>query len=187
MFKLSRFVGVVSIGLSSPAVASAVLVEFNGEVAFLGPTFDRPFVAGADLGPSNLGVGYQVKPFDVTETGGYRFDTATLDFDNGVFWNGALLIYEEAFDPLLPEENLIAYEGVGGGTFDSSTVIMTFDSNQQYFLVQCGELSFDFGPYSGTAQPVTSLSGRVRFDIPEPALGLLLPAAVSMRRRGRGS
>ncbi|MEM1012290.1 MAG: hypothetical protein AAGI46_08715 [Planctomycetota bacterium] len=165
----------------APAVQAVVL--FDGEVLPLGQTFDRPFVDGFDLGPSNQGVGFDAIPFEVSASGTYTFTTETFLLDDGVFWDGAILIYADVFDPEAPDSNLIAYEGVGGGTFDPTNVAVALDPDRPYVFVQAGVTSFDFGPYNGTVDGI----GQLNFGhIPEPGTGLILTgvACLALCRRG---
>lgn len=169
------------------ASASAALVSFEGEVDLFGPTFDRPFVDGFDLGPSNRDVGYDARPFYVTDDGIYVIRTETVDVDNVVFWDGTLLLYADAFDPLLSEQNLIAYVGVDFDFFGESLVSLPLEAGRQYVLVQAGVSSFEFGPYTGTAESLTrgpaSLVFGLASDVPEPTVAMLIPAALLLRRR----
>ncbi|MEM7807369.1 MAG: hypothetical protein AAF561_04595 [Planctomycetota bacterium] len=172
-------ISAVACTLALSTAAQSALVDFVGEVGFDGPTFDRPFVDGEDLGPSNRDVSFEAKDFTVDEDGTYVITTETLFLDQTIFWDGALLIYADAFDPLDSETNLIAYEGVGGGTFDPSQVSVLLETERLYVLVQSGVSSFDFGPYAGTAVG----PGEVMF--PEPTTVLICPAALLLLRRRR--
>lgn len=120
------------------------MFEFEGEVT-PALTFDRPFVDGFDLGPSNQDVGYDQRTLEITQTGTWTITTETVFPADTVFWDGAILLYAGAFDPTTPETNLIAAAGVGGGTFDPSVVTLELNSTLDYTLVQTGVTSFDFG------------------------------------------
>lgn len=168
---------------AATAPAAAALVTFDGEVDFFGPTFDRPPVSGFDLGPSNRDVAYDARLFHVSDAGSYTIVTETVG-DLG-FWNGTLLIYANAFDPSDSAANLVGYTGVDDDILAPSTLTLPLDVDRQYVLVQAGVTSFDFGPYSGTAEG----GGTFAFGsiVPEPSGLAVLPLVVLLlsRRHGR--
>jgi hypothetical protein len=166
----------------SPAVpAAGGPVAFSGEVDFFGPKFDRPFVAGFDLGPSNRDVGYESQLFYTRAAAEIGFVTETLLPSSNDIWDGAALIYANAFDPQMPEAGLLGYEGVGGATFASTSIQLTLEADRQYVFVQAGVTSIDFGRYDGTVTGGDVVFGR----IPEPTIGVITCAVGGLLLRRR--
>jgi hypothetical protein len=166
------------------ASAAAGVAPFFGEVDFFGPTFDRPAVDGFDLGPSNWDVGYDAQPFFTRTADEVTFITETVFPTTGDAWDGAALIYADVFNPLTPEVGLMAYGGVGGGTFDPTTLQLTLEADRQYVFVQAGVTFIDFGRYEGTAT-----GGDVVFgELPEPSIAAIAWAVggLLLRRRPLG-
>ncbi|TVQ29967.1 MAG: hypothetical protein EA376_14385 [Phycisphaeraceae bacterium] len=136
--------------------------------------------------PSNIqNIPYDSTPFFVDSDGIYEFTTMT-DFGPGERWDGVIAIYADFFDPDDPDLNRLGtWAGTAPGTpsFGDRTLGFELEEGVQYFFLQTGRRSFDFGAYEGVVQGV----GDVTFAIiPSPgALGLAALALAGFSRRRR--
>jgi hypothetical protein len=78
-----------------------------------GPTFNRPTSFTAVSTGSQL---YHLQPFYVSASGEYVFETDTAP-PSGSDWDGFILVYANAFNPLAPLDNLIAGDDDYTGAF----------------------------------------------------------------------
>ncbi len=137
------------------------------ELVYLGDTtgadrFNRPSGLGT-LSGFATDVAFEPLQIEVTETGSYTILSDQTNF--GLLWDGYLLVYETAFDPASPLDNLIALNddyfgsmlpGIGIGY--SGIEGLTLDGGVAYFIVHTGFDIGDEGPY----QAQVSGPGAVR-------------------------
>ncbi len=133
------------------------------------PTFNRPLEDGSGLDPAGADVAYESFEFHVTASGEYAFEAVyewAVDLDN-TSWDGFILLYENAFDPQNPLQNLIAandddpsfgflrsfIESVDLSTGTTYVVVVTsFDT--QFFNLTPNRFGVNaFGPGSVEAGP----------------------------------
>jgi hypothetical protein len=108
-----------------------VVEVINGSVA-TGPHWSRPyFIAGiSSQGPVN----YDVVRFEVSEAGGYTFNSVVASGNNFTF------LYQNAYDPTQPLSNLLDY-GLGNGNAPNGTPVGTslievlLQENTTYYYV----------------------------------------------------
>lgn len=134
-----------------------------------------------DFPSSITNIRYEATPFFVDTDGIYEFTTSTNQQ-----WNGVIAIYQDEFDPSDPDLNrLDLWVGTAVGTplRADRTIAFELDAGRQYFFLQTGLRSFDFGAYTGTVKGF----GEVTFEIiPSPATaGLLSLAGLFAARRRR--
>jgi len=130
--------------------APTVRLEYIGDTTD-GDRFNRPDGLSG-LSTFATDVPYEVAEIEVAEDG---FFTVLSDQENfGLSWDGYLLVYENAFDPFSPLDNLIAfdddYTGVllpGTGVGYSGIEDLELLSGVPYVVVQTGFDNDDFGPY----------------------------------------
>lgn len=150
-----------------------------------GPTFNRPDSLGS-LSGFATDVAYEAVQIGVTADGSYSVLSDQTNF--GFLWDGYLLVYQDAFNPASPLDNLIALNddyfgsglpgtGVGYSGLDSVNMV----ASSTYYIVTTGYSNGEEGPYQNSI----SGPGDV-FIVPAPAslalLGLGGIAAVRRRR-----
>ncbi len=126
-----------------PDVAEVI----NGSVA-TGPNWDRPFFIGGISGQGP--VIYDVLRFEVAEAGGYIFHSVVPVGNNFTF------LYQGAFDPTQPLDNLLDY-GLGNGNAPNGTpagtslVEVLLQENTTYYFVTSQWAFFNPGqPFTTT-------------------------------------
>lgn len=113
-----------------------------------GPTWTRPLSVGdgtsgsCTLSGSATAVSYQTRPFTLDTAGAYTITTNYAGYD------GYLLLYQGAFNPNDPCQNLIGLNDDFGGTA-SSQIVSTLATGS-YVLVITGFSNSAAGPYTGT-------------------------------------
>jgi hypothetical protein len=129
------------------ASAPDVVTEWDGSTA-TGPQWDRPYYI---LGVSTLGpVNYKVIEFEVSVSGGYEFTSVVSSGNNFTF------LYDGAFDPNQPLDNLLDY-GLGNGNAPNgspqgtSFISVLLHAGQTYYFVNSQWDRFSPGtPYTNT-------------------------------------
>ncbi|OAB62992.1 hypothetical protein AY599_15075 [Leptolyngbya valderiana BDU 20041] len=141
--------------------AACLLVALAGaanaqELVYQGDTtgaerFNRPSSLSS-LSSFATDVAYEAVQIEVTETGSYTILSDQTNF--GLLWDGYLLVYETAFDPASPLDNLIDLNddyfgsmlpGIGVGY--SGIEGITLAEGVAYFIVHTGFSNDDQGPY----------------------------------------
>lgn len=172
------------------AVLALAGTALAGDLDYLGdttggPTFNRPTSLTA-LSSFATDVAWEAMEIGVSADGDYSVLSDQTNF--GLLWDGYLLVYQDAFNPASPLDNLIAlnddYFGAmlpGTGVGYSGLDAVTMSSTSTYFLVQTGFGNGDEGPY----QMSISGPGDIR-KIPAPAsLALLGLGGLAATRRRR--
>lgn len=145
----------IRLTLDSPAIVETL---FDGDTSGA-PTWTRfrDTREGSGDVPSNVqNIRYDALPFYVETDGIYQFTTRT-DFGVGNRWNGVIAIYENDFDPSLPDANRIGlWVGTAPGVINFADRMIAFEleAGVQYYFLQTGRRSSDAGPYTGTVQGV---------------------------------
>lgn len=149
------------------------------------PTFNRPDSLSSQS-PFATDVAYEAVQIGVTADGDYSVLSDQTNF--GFLWDGFLLVYQDAFNPASPLDNLIALNddyfgsglpgtGVGYSGLDAVSMV----ASSTYYIVTTGYDIGEEGPYQNSI----SGPGDV-FVVPAPAslalLGLGGVAAVRRRR-----
>lgn len=123
-----------------PAAAGAAF-SFYGTTA-TGRTFDRPAIPGPGL--SGKTVGYSSQPFFVDANA-----TCSLSSVQEGSFNGVVYLYQGAFDPSNPVNNLVAANddaATGAGT--SALAGLALDANKSYYLVTASNEPGTTGSFS---------------------------------------
>ncbi|TVQ59149.1 MAG: hypothetical protein EA379_11875 [Phycisphaerales bacterium] len=124
------------------------VVEVTNGSTLEGPTWNRPFfIAGiSGLGP----VVYQVRPFRVSVSGGYRFHSVVSNGNNFTF------LYQGDFNAATPLANLLDY-GLGNGNAPNGTPqgtslieAMLFEGVDYYFVNSQWDRFSPGTPYTNT-------------------------------------
>ena len=170
------------LGLAGTSLAGDL--EFRGDTTD-GSRFNRPFSLTL-LSSFADDVPYEATQIGVSSDGAY--DVLSDQTSLGSRWDGFLLVYQGAFEPSFPLENLIAlnddYFGPGlpgtGEGYSGLRNVTMFESTS-YFIVQTGVLNGSEGPY----QMRLSGPGDI-FIIPAPgSLALLGLGGLAAARRRR--
>ncbi|MEQ8318189.1 MAG: GC-type dockerin domain-anchored protein [Phycisphaerales bacterium] len=147
--------------LALAATANAQELEYLGDTTD-GDRFNRPSSLSA-LSGFATDVAFEPVQIEVTETGSYTILSDQTNF--GLLWDGYLLVYETAFDPASPLDNLVGINddyfgsmlpGVGVGYSGLDSIVL--NEGVAYFIVHTGFSNDDAGPY----QAQVSGPGSVR-------------------------
>lgn len=163
--------GILLAGLAVSAESTPYQVDspeattpFSGDTAG-GPTWYRAHTEGTGASGSCLvttfeQVSYETIEFHVDTTGLYTISATWSGYD------GFLLLYETAFDPLDQCLNLIAVNDSAGSIANSEIVDVTLTAGLQYILIATGATAIDEGPYVGTFNGVgTAILGVVPVEL----------------------
>jgi PEP-CTERM motif len=173
----------LSAAVATPAFAGTTI--FTGDTTG-GATFNRP-IAGTP--PTNLsGVGtavrFVVNPFTVTQSGSYSFFNVTN-------YDSYLGVHANAFNPLTPLANAVAYSDDFNGTLDSGFSGLNLLAGTSYFAISSGFDNSDFGAFRLTISGPGEILGGLQGAVPEPGIwglmivGFGLIGAALRRRTGR--
>ena len=146
--------------------AGAASVVYTGNITMDSPRWTRPEDCDIDFTPNSLNVGYTVESFNVLTTG--IFDV-TIEVDSLQDFDGYIFVYQDVFDPMVPDANLLGCDDDLGSSTQASSVTVHLQCGTQYFVVTTafdgdGDVPEEFGTFTNT------ISGH---DGAEPVLGLL--------------
>lgn len=157
--------------------AFATPTDFSGELSATDGFFDRP----ADF--SNLTsfgnhVAYDTYAFQVSTAGNYAVEATAF---TGIHGDTFLFLYQGAFDPSHPLQNLVAYND--DGPLDNVLSYLTADlqTDTQYYLVFTSYYNDSFGTYTGVFSSADGVGQVLLGDtasVPEPATLALFPLAL---------
>jgi hypothetical protein len=162
--------------------AFAAPINFSGELTTSDPTFNRPLSQGA-LSAVGTNVAYDLYGFHVSANGAYSIESTSFSaFGSDTY----LFVYQSAFDPTHPLQNLVGLDD-DNGVGSLSLIDASLQADVQYYLVFTSFYNGDFGTYTGTFN-TQSGNGQVFVDdidvpgtpsqVPEPATLALLPLAL---------
>ena len=159
--------------------ARAEVVTITGDTTF-GPVFERPGSWGGPTPDFVTGVTYRAFDVAVSESDWQYSFVTNCAFNCGSFF------YQDAFDPLQPQKNLMSSSADNG--FELTSVMAAMDPGRKYVYVVAGYYDYDWGAFSTTVggKGLISISA-----VPEPsALAMLLGGlgalgALGMARRRR--
>ena len=131
-------------GGGDPIEGTCDLVSSTPDDTTSDDVWDRPFADGtccSGAGP----VSYHIYgAFTVTEAGTYDFSS----IQDG--WDGYLLLYETAFDPMDQTANFVIGNDDGAGGIGTSDFSVALATDTEYFLITTGFGAGDFGNFTNT-------------------------------------
>ena len=144
--------------------ADAASVVYTGSVTPVSPTWTRSDVCDVIFTPGSRVVGYTVESFNVLTTG--LFDV-TIKVDSVQSFDGYIFVYQDVFDPLVPDANLLGCNDIVGFDIQAASLTVNLQCGTQYFVVTSAfegdGSSPQFGNFTNTisghagAQPVLGL------------------------------
>jgi PEP-CTERM motif len=183
MKKIATLVFALAATIASPALAGTTI--FTGDTT-AGPVFNRPLAGRPPTGLSAVGtaVRFVVTPFTVTASGNYNFlNSSPRDSFLGV--------YRNAFNPLAPLVNALAYDDDSGPGSDSQITGLALLTGVSYFAISTGFANTDFGRFTLTIDGPGNIIGAGG-AIPEPSTWAMLifgfgAIGAALRRRKTAS
>lgn len=176
----ARLWAVLASTLAAVQMAAAATAPFGGTLTAGDPVFNRPLSGNPPGGLSGVGtaVTYDLFPFFVTAADTYTLQTLTASLTPVPADDTFLVLYQTAFNPLVPLNNfLLADDDAGPGALSLMTPLLS--PGTQYFMVVTTFGNGVLGSYTGSI--VNPGSGTAVFGlVPEPSSALMLLSALGV-------